>query len=43
MKRVKCYNCKKEREVNNNVIFAICPCCQIQMEDIKKDETRNIK
>jgi len=32
MKIVKCPECKREREIENNVVVAICSICQIKME-----------
>jgi len=28
----KCPSCAGERETENNIIMAICPCCQVTME-----------
>ena len=35
MKKVKCKYCNDEREVEDNIIMAICNCCQCEMEEIK--------
>ena len=40
MKIVKCLYCELEREVENNIIISICPCCQVEMREVK-DDTRN--
>ena len=36
MKKVKCPNCAREKEVEDNVILAICPSCQIEMLPVKE-------
>jgi len=35
-KKVKCPQCNDEREVENDVVMAICKCCQIEMKEIIK-------
>ena len=37
MKQVKCPYCKREKDVDDNVIVSICPCCQVEMMEVKNE------
>ncbi len=37
MKKLKCPECKREREVEDNIVMVICPSCQCKMEIIKDE------
>jgi len=36
MKKVKCPYRKREKDVDDNVIVSICPCCQVEMMEVEK-------
>ena len=38
MKIVKCPICKREHEVEDNVIISICPICSVEMQEVKEKE-----
>jgi len=38
MKKVKCPICNGEKTVEDNIIMAICPACQVEMLPLNKYE-----
>ena len=38
MKTMKCLECNNQREVEDNVILAVCYCCQDEMVELKKED-----
>lgn len=40
MKILKCPLCKREREVEDNVIISICKICQVKMKEVKDEDNR---
>ena len=38
MKTFKCFNCGKEKKVEDNIIIVICDGCQESMHELKKEE-----
>ena len=38
MKRVKCPICKREKEVEENVILPLCYFCQVKMDKVHDDK-----
>ena len=43
MKIVKCPICKREKEIKDNIVIAICPVCQTEMIKLKEgdDESKH--
>lgn len=39
MKTVKCWYCKNVREVEDDIVMAICKCCQVDMRVVKDGKT----
>jgi len=37
MKKLKCSLCKKEKEVEDNIIISICNSCQVEMQEVKNE------
>ena len=40
MKILKCPLCKREKEVENNIIISICPSCQVEMKEVLNEINR---
>ena len=43
MKLLKCPICKREHEVEDNVIISLCPVCLVEMKEIKRKNERQNK
>ena len=37
MKRFKCPQCKREKEVKDNCVIVICPCCLVGMKEVEDE------
>ena len=43
MKLFKCPNCQREHETEDNVKISFCPVCLIEMEEVKENESQNVR